>query len=87
VNEYVARIERERAIFEGRYELVKIYEEKIKTVLEKARESQCYCDDAPRLFLTTLPGTARRGPDGVHRHGVRGEQSLDSEETASPSFD
>ena len=37
--EIVARVERERAIIEGNRELVRIYEEKIKKVIERVWES------------------------------------------------
>jgi hypothetical protein len=39
LNDRVACIERERVIFKDSYELVKIYEKKIKTVIEKMWES------------------------------------------------
>ena len=37
--EIVARIERERSLVEGNRELIKIYEEKIKKVIERVWES------------------------------------------------
>ncbi len=36
--EIVARIERERSIVEGNRELIRIYEEKVKKVIERVRE-------------------------------------------------
>ena len=38
-HEMVARIERERAIVEGNRELIRIYEEKIKKVIERVWEA------------------------------------------------
>lgn len=37
--EIVARIERERSIVEGNRELIRIYEEKVKKVIERVWES------------------------------------------------
>ena len=37
--EIVARIERERALVEGNRELIRIYEEKIKKVIERVWEA------------------------------------------------
>jgi len=37
--EIVARIERERSLVEGNRELIRIYEEKVKKVIEKVWES------------------------------------------------
>jgi len=39
ISEIVARIERERSIVEGNRELIRIYEEKVKKVIEKVWES------------------------------------------------
>jgi hypothetical protein len=36
--EIIARIETERAIVHGNWELVRLYEEKVKKVLERVRE-------------------------------------------------